>query len=341
MKAIKVNKPYEVEIVEVETPKIENSTDVIIKVTAGGICGSDMGIWKGTNSLATYPRLIGHEFGGRVEQVGNDVKDIKVGDLVAVDPVRSCGHCYACRTGNHNVCEQVEVMGVHRDGGFSEYTIAPEKNIYKFNTNFDEKLVGLVEPFSIGSEVNNRANIQKGDKVLVLGAGTIGSTVLQIAKKRGAEVIISDLINERLERATDMGADLTVNSDIESLEEKISEFTNNEGIPVIVDTVCIPQTFKQSISLASPAGRIVCLTTGDTPTEINPALITKKGLSILGSRLNNYRFDEVIQGFEDGTLHPEKLLTDTFSYKDIDSALETLNNHPEKVLKVSINFDKQ
>ena len=114
MKAIKVIEPFKVEIVDVPNPTIKKDDDVIVRITSGGICGSDIGIWNGTNSLATYPRLIGHEFGGIVTEVGSAVTSVKPGDKVAVDPVVSCGHCYACRIGRHNVCSTLEVMGVHR-----------------------------------------------------------------------------------------------------------------------------------------------------------------------------------------------------------------------------------
>ena len=129
MKAIKVPKPFEIVIEDVEEPEIMSETDVKIKVTSAGICGSDIGIWNGTNSLATYPRLIGHEFGGIVTATGNSVSKVKIGDKVAVDPVMSCGHCYACRIGRHNVCRDLEVMGVHRDGGMCEYVCVYEKNV--------------------------------------------------------------------------------------------------------------------------------------------------------------------------------------------------------------------
>ena len=172
MKAIKVIEPFKVEIVDVPKPVIEKKDDVIIRITSGGICGSDIGIYNGTNSLATYPRLIGHEFGGIVTEVGEAVTAVKPGDKVAVDPVRSCGHCYACRIGRHNVCSTLEVMGVHRDGGFAEYVSAPEANVHLFHKDFDESYLGLVEPFTIGVEVNRRGQITKGDKVIVI---TIGS----------------------------------------------------------------------------------------------------------------------------------------------------------------------
>lgn len=339
MKAVKITEPFKVNIVEVPNPEIETGEDVIIKVTSGGICGSDMGIWQGTNSLATYPRLIGHEFGGYVEEVGSNVSAVKPGDLVAVDPVVSCGKCYACTHGHHNVCKEVEVMGVHRDGGFSEYIKVPEKNVYKFNKSFDDRLVGLVEPYSIGTEVNNRADVQSGDKVLILGSGPIGVTTMQVAKRRGAEVMITDLVQERLETAKEMGADVIVNTKNEDLSEYLDDFNNGEGPTVVVDTVCQPATFKQSIEVASPAGRVIVLSTNNKEVTTDASLITKKGLTILGSRLNNNRFEEVIEGFENGSLNPEKLMTEQIDFKNIEEeGFKVIKETPEKVMKVVLKF---
>lgn len=339
MKAIKVIEPFKVEIVDVPKPEIEKPDDVIVRVTSGGICGSDIGIWNGTNSLATYPRLIGHEFGGIVESVGSAVKDIKPGDQVAVDPVISCGHCYACRIGRHNVCRDLEVMGVHRDGGFAEYVKAPSENVHLFHKKFDESLLGLVEPFTIGVEVNNRAQIGKGDKVLIMGAGPIGICVMQVAKRNGAQVIMTDLVKERLEKAKSKGADETVLVSEENLEERLDQFTDGEGIPVVVDTVCIPSSFEQAVNLACPAGRVVCLGLKDKPSSICMAEITKKELTIVGSRLNNHCFDEVIEGFEDGSLHPEELMTKAYNYKEIMDALNMIKEHPQDVLKIVLKFE--
>ena len=210
MKAIKVTKPFEVEIVDVPNPEITSDTDVIVRVTSGGICGSDIGIYNGTNSLATYPRIIGHEFGGIVTEVGKAVTSVKPGDKVAVDPVVSCGHCYACSIGRHNVCSTLEVMGVHRDGGFSQFVKADEANIHLFHKDFDESLLGLVEPFTIGMQINNRGQITKDDKMLIMGSGPIGICALQVAKQRGAKVIMTDLVEERLKKAVSMGADEVV-----------------------------------------------------------------------------------------------------------------------------------
>ena len=339
MKAIKVIEPFKVEIVDVPKPEIKNDDDVIVRITSGGICGSDIGIYNGTNSLATYPRLIGHEFGGIVTETGKNVTSVKAGDKVAVDPVISCGHCYACRIGRHNVCATLEVMGGHRDGGFAEFVCAPEANIHKFHKDFDESFLGLVEPFTIGVEINRRGQITKGDKVLIMGSGPIGIAAMQVAKRNGAEVIMTDLVKERLDKALSMGADEVVLVSEENLEERLLKFTDGEGIPVIVDTVCIPSSFEQSVQLACPAGRIVVLGLKNVPSQITMADITKKELTIAGSRLNNNCFDEVIAGFEDGTLHPEQLMTKSYNYKDIMEALTMITEHPQDVLKLVLKFE--
>lgn len=339
MKAIKVIEPFKVEIVDVPKPTIQNPDDVIVRITSGGICGSDIGIYNGTNSLATYPRLIGHEFGGIVTEIGADVTNVKVGDKVAVDPVVSCGHCYACKIGRHNVCRDLEVMGVHRDGGFSEFVSAPAQNVHKFHKDFDESYLGLVEPFTIGVEINNRAQVTKGDKVLIMGSGPIGIAAMQVAKRNGAEVIMTDLVKERLDKALSMGADEVVLVSEENLEDRLMKFTDGEGIPVVVDTVCIPSSFEQSVQLACPAGRIVCIGLKDAPSQITMADITKKELTIVGSRLNNNCFDEVIAGFEDGSLHPEDLMTKAYNYNDIMDALTMIKEHPQDVLKIVLKFE--
>lgn len=339
MKAIKVIEPFKVEIVDVPKPEIEKGDDVIVRITSGGICGSDIGIWNGTNSLATYPRLIGHEFGGIVESVGADVTDIKVGDKVAVDPVVSCGHCYACKIGRHNVCSTLEVMGVHRDGGFAEYVKADAANVHTFKKDFDESLLGIVEPFTIGVEINTRGDIHEGDQVLIMGAGPIGICAMQVAKSRGAQVIMTDLVKERLDKALSMGADEVVLVSEENLEERLDKFTDGEGIPVIVDTVCIASSFEQAVQLACPAGRIVIIGLKNVPSSICMADITKKELTIVGSRLNNNCFDEVIEGFENGSLNPQELMTKSYNYKDIMEALTMIKEHPQDVLKIVLKFE--
>ena len=339
MKAVIINKPFEVEIKEVPKPEIQDRKDVIIKVLAGGICGSDIGIFNGTNSLATYPRVIGHEFAGVIEEVGAAVTNVKIGDLVAIDPVNSCGHCYACRTGNHNVCSTVEVTGVHRDGGFAEYVKTREKNVFKVDeAKIDPQNAALVEPYSIGVEANERGRTTVGDKVLVMGSGPIGIAVMQVAKARGAEVMMTDLLDKRLDRALGMGADKVVNVLNETLSEAVQEFTNGDGAHVIIDSVCSPQSLEEALELAAPSGRVVTLGTGNKPSQIAQVAFTKKGLDVRGSRLSNNRFPHVIELFEKGAVTPEKMKTHTFHFTEIEAAFEFMKENQADVCKVVITF---
>ena len=340
MKAILVDKPFEIRLAEVPKPEIKNPDDVLIRVKYGSICGSDLGIYKGTNSLATYPRLIGHEYGGVVEAVGPGVRDLKPGDVVAVDPVRACGHCYACRSNRHNVCNTVEVTGVHRDGGFAEYVVAPEYASYKIDCDkVPLEVISLVEPYSIGVQVAHRGRIAAGDKVLVMGSGPIGITVMQVAKARGASVMMTDLIDARLERAKALGADVVVNVREKDLEAEVMAWTDGEGMPVIVDSVCIPSSFEQAVSLASAAGRVVTLGLVNKPSAIASVQLVKKELDVVGSRLNNYRFPEVIKGFEDGSLTPGGIISSKFPFTEAEKAIKHLIDHPEQECKVVLSFD--
>lgn len=339
MKAIKVSEPFKLEIVEIEQPKIKKPDEVLVKIKAGGICGSDLGIFKGTNSLATYPRIIGHEFAGVVEEVGAGVKGIAVGDKVAVDPVVSCGECYACTHGRHNVCKSLEVMGVHRDGGFCEYIVVNYKNLYKTTSETAFETLCLVEPFTIGAQINFRGQIGGDDTVLIMGCGPIGLTALQIAKKNGTRVIMTDLIEKRLSMAKEMGADRVVNVNKEDLQTAINEFTNNVGINVVVDAVCSPTSFEQAVEVTSPAGRIVVIGLIAQPSEIVQAAITKKELTITGSRLSNYKFGDVIQWMDAGEIKPELIRSHLYNYTEIDKAIDVAVNSPQDVCKIVITFE--
>lgn len=340
MKAIVINKPFQLEIEDVPMPKIASENEVLVKITSGGICGSDIGIYNGTNSLATYPRIIGHEFAGVVEEIGSSVTRVKPGDKVCIDPVVSCGKCYACRIGRHNVCETLEVIGVHRDGGFREYICVPQNNVYKVDTTIvPESLLCLVEPFSIGVQANTRGEVKAGDKVVVFGSGPIGLCTLQVAKQRGAEVLITDILDERLSRAAINGADVTVNAKNYSVKEAVKHFTNGEGAHVVIDSVCSTQSFVEALEIAAPAGRVVVLGLTNKPSDVAQVLITKKELTVAGSRLNKYRFDEVIKGFETKTLHPEKIRTHSFDYTQVGKAFDLIINHPEEVCKVTLSFE--
>ena len=211
MKAVKISEAYKVEIIDIPEPEIEHPSDVKVKIKRVGICGSDMHIYYGTNPLATYPRIVGHEVAGEIVEVGSAVNKVAVGDHVVIEPIRYCGECYACKKGRPNVCKDVSVFGVHEDGGMLEFSIRSEKQVHKVSPEIDWDEAVMAEPYTIGAQATWRGNVQAGDTVFIQGAGPIGVTVLKMAKLRGATVIMSDFTNERLEFAKENGADYVIN----------------------------------------------------------------------------------------------------------------------------------
>ena len=339
MKAVIVDRPRSLRVADVPKPQISRPDDVLVRISCGGICGSDVGIYTGANTIVTYPRIIGHEFGGIVEAVGSAVEALKPGDAVAVDPVISCGRCRACRSGRPNVCAGVEVRGVHRDGGFAEYAVAPEASAHRIDLDrVPPEAVALVEPYSIGVEVAHRGRVGAGDRVLVLGAGPIGLTVMQVAKLKGAGVMIADLMDRRLARAARLGAEVTVNVARDDVARAVADFTEGEGASVVVDCACTPDTFRQALELAGAAGRVVSLGLVARPSAIASMQIVKKGLDVLGSRLNNRRFPEVIDLFERGCIDPTAILSAVLPCDCAEAAIQQILQHPEETCKLALRF---
>ncbi|MBT2729566.1 zinc-binding alcohol dehydrogenase family protein [Bacillus sp. ISL-75] len=339
MKAVQVVEPGEIAIIQKEKPKITRENEVLIKVKMVGICGSDMHIYHGTNPLATLPRIIGHEITGEIEEVGENIRNLSIGDKVVIEPIVTCGQCYACRSGRKNVCNELEVYGVHRDGGMQEYLVVPEHLVHKVNQTMDWIESVLVEPFTIGAQANWRGNVQDRDVVLIIGAGPIGICCLKVAKSKGATCIISDLSKDRLDYARLCGADFTIDASTTNLKEEVMRMTNNEGANVVIDAVCIPQTFEDAIEVSSVAGRIVTLGFDIRSSKISQLPITKKELTINGSRLQTNQFPEVIKLFNKKLIQTDGMVTQQFPLEEIDQAIALIENHPNQVRKVVISLN--
>lgn len=339
MKVVRIAKPFDLALADLPEPEVRQDGDVKIRVKAAGICGSDLQIYKGTNPLAAYPRVIGHEFCGVVEEVGKGVTRVKVGDRVTVDPVVSCGECRACRMGRHNVCEHLEVIGVHRDGGFCEHIVVPEANVFRADPKIPFDLLATAEPFSIGAQINARGQISQGDIVLIMGSGPIGLCTLQIAKLHGAKVIITDLLPERLERAAKSGADSVIRIQGDNLESELLRLTDGEGPTVVVDTVCSPSSLEQAFAVSRPAGRVVVIGLTDRVSSLAQVDFTKKELTVTGSRLNCHRFGDVVKWMENGEIHPENLRSHVFPAEKVQEAFRIVQEAPEQVCKVIVSFE--
>ena len=249
MKAVQIVKPNQLEVIDIEKPVIDPKNNVLVKMTAAGICGSDVGIYHGTNAAATYPRIIGHEMVGVVAEVGDNVSSLKIGDRIIINQVTSCGHCYPCSKNRGNVCDNLKVRGVHIDGGYREYIAVPESDCYLLPDSLSDQDAVMIEPTTIAIQSCTRAELEKDDMLLIYGAGALGSSILKIAHTICDHIIVADIMDDKLAEAREHGAQFTINAATEDFQ-KISEHKHGKGshiqIPRCCDTLLHIHSVKQN-----------------------------------------------------------------------------------------------
>ncbi|PIJ50559.1 Zn-dependent oxidoreductase [Erwinia sp. OLTSP20] len=331
MKSVVIEQPEQLTIVQRSLPQ-PAAGEVRVKIKYASICGSDVHIWHGHNPFARYPRVIGHEFFGIIDAVGARVDATRLGMRVAVDPVVSCGHCYPCSVGRPNVCSQLQVIGVHRDGGFSEYAVVPDANAWRLPQQIDDRVASLVEPFTIAANICAFVQPQPDDIALVYGAGPMGLTAIQVLKGVYGvkQVIVADRIDQRLQMASDSGADLILNNSEITLAEQLGSIQPT----LIIDAACHPAILAEAAALASPAGRIGLLGFSAAPCSITQQSLTSKELSIFTSRLNSRRFPQVIRWMAEGKIQPQKLVTHYIPLAEIERAMTLFESDPQACCKV-------
>ena len=339
MKALCVESPNNLVIEERPMPVIQSPDEVLIKVKAAGICGSDVHIYHGTSSVATYPRVIGHEIVGEIVEIGNEVKGFVIGDRVIMDPVISCGTCYQCRIGRRNVCGKLKVRSVHVDGGYQEYIVMPQDSIYHIPENLSWEEAVMIEPFTIAEQVCSRAELTKDDVVFIMGAGPVGLSILKRVKLTGATCYISDIVDIRLDFAKQYGADLAINAKTVDVKEEIMRLTEGNGATVVIDAVCSTRSFEQTLTYVCSAGRVISLGFNKEPSAISQLSITAREIDVRGSRLHNNKFPVVIEYFRSGTLQVKDMITHCFHFLQIHEALKVIENPEIENGKIVLFFE--
>lgn len=338
MKAIQIVKPGEIRMIEMEKPEITEHDNVLIKMTAAGICGSDVGIYHGTNAAATYPRVIGHEMVGIVERTGEHVTHLKPGDRVIVDQVVNCGHCYACEIDRGNVCAELKVRGVHIDGGYREYMAVPEKDCYLLPEGLSDETAVMIEPITIAIQSCSRAALNEKDTLLIYGAGALGSSILKIARLSGAKIIAADIVEEKLAEAVENGADFTINCGKEDVVARAKELTGGYGPTVCIDAACTKDSLLTLLKAAGNAGRVMTMGFSVDPVQVNQFLITSKELDVRGSRLQNKKFQRAIELIREGKLDLTGAVSHTFPLERAKEAFEFIDTKDASIRKVVLTF---
>lgn len=340
MRSICIQEPGKVIIQEAAMP-VPKEGEALLKLLYGGICGSDLGSYHGANAYVSYPRIPGHEFSAQIVEVGANDLGLKSGMIVTCNPYFNCGKCYSCRRGKLNVCEHNQTMGVQRDGAFSEYITMPVERIYD-GKGLDPKQLALIEPFCISYHGISRADVKEGERVLVVGAGTIGVLAAVAAKARGAEVTICDIAPEKLDyvyQNFDIDHKL-LNSSPEAFAQGVAELTDGSGFDVTIEAVGLPETFGNCIDAACFGGRMVLI--GISKQNIDDfffTIIQKKELNIYGSR-NALKQDflDLIELVRSGKADLGKIVTNTYKFDHASEAFSDFSANAGKMLKVVLDF---
>lgn len=338
MKYIVIPEPGKVEVKEMDKPLLQPG-EAILKVLYGGICGSDIGTYKGTFLYASYPRIPGHEFSAEVVEVADNDYGIKPGMIVTANPYFNCGKCYSCRRGFVNCCTSNQTLGAQRDGIFRQYYSMPIERIYD-GKGLDALTLSMIEPFCISYHSVQRTAVKQGDKVLVVGAGPIGLFAVMAAVLKGAEVYVSDVMQSRLDKALSLGAKGIIRTDKEDFAECVKSITNGDGFDVCIECAGLPQTFQNCIDAAAYRGRVGLVGVSKQKLDFAFTQIQTKELDIFGSR-NALKKDfvELIDLVRSGKCDVKKIITDVYELENAENAFKEMRDDPSNRLKSVIKIN--
>lgn len=257
------------------------ANQVKIKVRYAGVCGSDIHTYEGHYKVGV-PVTLGHEFAGDVVEVGPDVRTVKVGDRVTSETTfYVCGECQYCQSKDYNLCNHRKGLGTQQDGGFTNYLIAREESVHVLPEHVDYRSAAMTEPLACTHHAVDKTTVNKGDLAIVIGPGPIGLLTAQVAKSRGATVLITGLTNDqvRLDKAKELGIDYVVNSQVEDLKQIVSELTDGYGADIVYECSGAVPAAKQALDLLKKKGQysqVGLFATADIPFDLEKKLSKKK-----------------------------------------------------------------
>ena len=336
MKVLVCKTPGELEYVEMNKP-VPEPGKTLLKVERIGICGTDLHAYEGTQPYFNYPRVLGHELALSI--VETDAAGFSVGQLVTLIPYFNCGHCVACKMGKPNCCVEMSVFGVHSDGGMCEYILVPNEALIDGKGLSVEELA-LIEPLAIGAHAVRRANIQRDENVLVIGVGPIGLGIIEFAKIAGANVMVMDVNEHRLDFCKKiLDSAKVINSQKEHAMERILEITNSEMPTVVFDATGNLQAINQGLSYLAHGGKYVLVGLQKEAISISHPEFHKREATLMSSRnATKLDFDQVIESIEEGKLHPMNYITHKISFDELASNFSALLEPSNQVIKALIHF---
>ncbi|MCI8515442.1 MAG: zinc-dependent alcohol dehydrogenase family protein [Hungatella sp.] len=300
--------------------------DVLVNNKACGICGTDVHIYHGEKGSAAVipPVVLGHEFAGVVVEVGAEVTSVKPGDHVALDPNMYCGQCMPCRMGRKQECEHLYALGVNVNGGFAEYAVCPETQCFKVRDDISFDEAAMAEPLACVVHGIDQAQIQPGQVVLVIGGGTIGLMMVQMARLCGASVVIlSEPVEMRRRIGVEVGADAVIDPIHENVPERIREICGRDGADVVIECVGRPFAVEQAFGAAGFAATILLFSVPSVEASVPLPLfdVYKKELRIVGSMINPDTHQRAVNLINSGRIELKKLITHVYDLDHLDEGI--------------------
>jgi L-gulonate 5-dehydrogenase len=336
MRAVVTSAPGRAELADRPEPGAPGPGQVLVRPQAVGICGSDFHYFLGEiGEQAVYPRIQGHEVGAAVEAVGPDCSGgLQAGDSVALHPLSYCGHCYPCRVGRTNVCDNFSLIGIHEDGAFQEQLLMPEELVFRTSERRPQ-IAALVEPLSIGVRAIERSRLAEGEHAVIFGAGPIGQAIALLAAERGASVLLVDPMESRLALGATLGAETLPWSD--DVESAAREWAGGEGAEVVFDATGAPDAIRAGFEVAVSAGRLVMVGMSHHDVPLRVFGFVDKELDVLGvSCCQNDEFAAAVGFVERNGDKLESLISQEFPLERAPEALQWAIDHPADAMKVVI-----
>lgn len=327
MKTIVQTDPQSVEMQERNAPS-PDAGEVLVQVHTAGLCGSDAHAYKyeGGYEWIPIPRIMGHEYSGEVVDVGSDVTNFEVGDKVIEEPIHDCGHCFQCKNGQPNVCQNFSITGMHRDGAYAEFVTVEARHLHPVPDDVPLRHAAITEPTSIATRaVFDQSETTPGDTVLVEGPGPIGVLTAAVADSLGANVLVSGLTQDtkfRLPLLEDIGIQ-TINVQEDDIEERTEAFTDGLGFDVVFDTTGHKSGVEMAADRVRKGGQIVVVGLPGEDSELFMTPLVRGEIDLntsYGSTWTN--FEQALRLMEHGEIAVDEILDDSHGISDPEAAFE-------------------
>ena len=322
MRAAVLTGPRAFRLETVRDPTV-GAGEVLVRVGAAGICGTDYRIWTGERPVR-YPLIPGHEFIGDVVAVGWGVTRVAPGERVAVEPNWGCGTCDLCRENKGNLCLARTAVGIDRDGGFAELAVLPEQACWPAPAGLPSEVLLFAEPLAVVARAVSRAAPRQGETAAVVGAGTLGLLALQLLRAQGCRVLVVGRTDRRLDLARALGADSTVVGGGEAVADAARRLAGRDGVDLVVETAGTAPAVELSlgqVGFVRPGGRVVLTGLSHDPSRVEFFWVVRREIDIRGSMIYQNEFGEAIALLAGGGIRVEALLTHRFPLASIDAAL--------------------